>query len=73
MLVLLRLFHILELLRQSVGVHLMSVCFLQGSVYELPSYVLTTVTLLFSWSYLLANACQVVIGIKMMLSFPMSQ
>lgn len=39
-------------------VHLMSVCFLQGPVYELPSYVLTAVTLLLSWIWFLANVVQ---------------
>lgn len=57
---LLRLFDISELLWQSVGVHLMSVCFLQGSVYELLSYVLTTFALLFSRIHLLANASPVI-------------
>lgn len=39
-------------------VHLVSVCFLQGPVYELPSYVLTAVTLLLSWIWFLANVVQ---------------
>lgn len=45
---LLRLFGISELLRQCVGVHLVSACFLQGSGYDLPPHVLTAFTFLFS-------------------------